>query len=135
MSLEEPPTFQLRLGQSLLDREFFLIDVSRTYWEGLNKKEFTYGRGPSSMQNVPGASFPDESLAGFVNKYSTCDPGEDRAEIFSFMMGRPQYVSARMKSDSVLRMKIKEIKRMLNKVCPDMDEGFWRRRGLSIPRD
>jgi hypothetical protein len=119
----------------VLDKEFYLIEVSRISWERLNNRGFTYGRGPSSMQNVPDALLPVESIAGFVNKYSTCDPGEDRAEVFAFMMGSPLYVSERMKSDIVLRTKVKTMKQMLHNWCADMDEMFWQRRGLSVPRD
>ena len=76
----------------ILDKEFYRAGASRTQWEDLNRKDFTYGGGPASMQNVPGSWLPDESVAGFVNKYSTCDAGEDRAEIFSFMRGYPRYL-------------------------------------------
>ena len=69
--------------------------------------------GPRSIQNLPSALTPDDSLAGFLNKYSTSDPMEDRAEIFRFMIVQPDYINLRMKSDVILRRKVEAIRAML----------------------
>ncbi len=116
----------------ILDKKLSLEKTEEVNWESLNGKGFTYGPAPSSMLSNPSVAVPDESVAGFLNKYSTSEPGEDRAEVFSFMMTRPDYIKLRLSIDVIIRMKVKRIAEMLVRLCPEMGPEFWKTRGLQV---
>jgi hypothetical protein len=117
----------------ILDKELLSGRSWEPSWESLNRKDFSYGPAPASMRRSPSAAAEDDSAGGFLNKYSTSDPMEDRAEVFSFMMTKPDYLKVRLRTDAVLRVKVKRIAEMLNWLCPDINELFWKTRGLSVP--
>jgi hypothetical protein len=114
----------------VIDNELLLKKLNTVSWESLNGRNFRYGSGPSIARDDRNAGVPNTPLAGFVNYYSTLEPKEDRAEIFSFMMTRPDYIRLRIMSDGMLMFKVQEIRKMLNLFCPEMDNAFWATRGL-----
>ena len=96
-----------------IHHEFFhVVDYSddRGYadeeWEELNPPSFSYGSGGWSMRMDPTAWRPDDSIPGFLNKYSTSGVEEDKAEVFSHMIVDYAAVNDRTKTDTVLRHKV-----------------------------
>lgn len=55
---------------------------------------------------------PDERPTGFVNKYSTKSPKEDRASIAQLLMTQPAVLSDMCKEDRVLNKKVRMLKRL-----------------------
>jgi hypothetical protein len=96
-------------------------------WEVLNAKGTQYGDGGHGMLDDPTADLPDDSVAGFLNRYSRSGVEEDKAEIFARMMVQPDVLDARMAKDTILLSKYLEMKRRLKEYCPEMDEAFWAR--------
>jgi hypothetical protein len=113
-----------------LDYELSLETANDQTWESLNHQGFAYAPGPSGVWRIPHVTAPDASLAGFLNRYSTFGPKEDKAEVFSFMMSRPDYVRLRMESDSVLRLKVEEMKKRIGRFCAEMSDAFWDKKSL-----
>jgi hypothetical protein len=113
-----------------VDYELSLETANDQTWESLNHQGFAYAPGPLGARRIRHTTAPDASLAGFVNKYSTFGPKEDKAEVFSFMMSRPDYVRLRMESDSILRLKVAEMKKRICRFCAEMSDAFWDKKSL-----
>lgn len=91
----------------------------------LNARGIEYGDGGHHLQDDPTACLPDDSVPGFLNKYSRSGVEEDKAEIFAHMMAQPGVLDARMENDSILLSKYLEMRRRLKEYCPEMNEAFW----------
>jgi hypothetical protein len=122
-----------RYVRRVIHHEFFhLVDVAddgQFYrdegWARLNPDGFRYGSGGAGMQEDPLASLPDESVPGFLNRYSTSALHEDKAEVFAHLVCDHAAVERRAKKDAILRGKASYLKSLLAKFCPELDARFW----------
>lgn len=94
-------------------------------WEYLNPRDFKYGSGGYSAQDLPETAVLTDKFSGFLNHYSTTGVEEDKAEVFAHLVVNPDYVEDRAKEDHVLKAKVERMRDLLISFCPDMDEEFW----------
>lgn len=123
------PTYQ----RATVHHEFFHMidwkDDKRVYrdrgWSSLNPSSFSYGR--QHVRDVDKSLWGrlDETLEGFLNRYSMTGVQEDKAEIFCYMIFKPEMMALRARTDSVLADKIDAMKELTRKFSPSMDEDFW----------
>ena len=121
--------------RKVIHHEFFhildLVDDGSVYedatWVRLNPPGFNYGSGGSRAQDNSWTSVLTEKFPGFLNHYSTTGVEEDKAEIFANLMVDSDYVRRRISKDLVLRAKVEAMKALLLKLCPQMNEDFWRK--------
>lgn len=119
--------------RKVLHHEFFHIidyrDDGSVYedqgWSSLNPLTFRYGSGGTNAQDQEDSSILTDKIPGFLNYYSTTGVEEDKAEVFANLIVAPAYVKNRMKNDAVLRAKVKMMKELLRKFCPDINDAFW----------
>lgn len=100
------------------------FDDSDLQWERLNANGFRYGKGGAYHADDWSALIPNESVAGFLNKYARSAAVEDKAEVFEYMMSAPQILTDRMSGDEILSAKYRELRSRLKKSLPEMDEVF-----------
>ena len=93
------------------------LDEDRA-WSVLNPVTFLYGSGGGSMQNDADAGRPDESLVGFVNRYSTSGLAEDKAEVYASLVFDGPWMLRRASSDSILGRKVARIRASLRRFGP-----------------
>jgi hypothetical protein len=69
----------------------------------------------------------DVERPGFLSKYCTSCVQEEKAEVFAFLFTSHEQreLERRMKSDAVIRAKVKYMKEALEKFCPEMDEKYF----------
>jgi hypothetical protein len=109
---------------------FHMIDFHDGYadsdyrWERLNAKGFRYGKGGIHHLDNGYGLLPDDSVMGFLNKYSRSGAEEDKAEIYEFMLNCPGILEERMSRDAILSAKYRELRSRLKKSLPEMDEVF-----------
>lgn len=128
----EQGSFSEVYQRSVIHHEYFhLIDYRDdrrlyvdTQWDRLNPDGFTYGVGGKNVQGDKTQSLTFEKL-GFMNKYSTQGVEEDKAEIFAYLMTRPEMMAKRIKSDSVVASKTRMLKNLLSSYSDSVDEKFW----------
>ncbi|MHB9024735.1 MAG: prepilin-type N-terminal cleavage/methylation domain-containing protein [Armatimonadota bacterium] len=82
-------------------------------WSALNPTGFTYGTG--NPWPAP----------GFLNGYCMVSVNEDKAETFSFMILDQKYVTDAMKTDPIIKAKVRLLAIRLERVVPDMDQRWW----------
>ncbi len=95
-------------------------------WTDLNPPGFRYGR-PRSLRGDSDPGRLLRSVPGFLTEYSTYDIGEDKAELFSWMMTEGEVVARRCRNDARLAAKVRVLRAALRRFCPDIDRGFWER--------
>jgi hypothetical protein len=91
-------------------------------WALLNGPDFRGYRGEDFGQ---AAAAPRTDLPGFLTLYSTSSVQEDKAEVFSFLIADPAFLQKRMEKDPVIAKKVKHLKRVLRRFCPEMNEAFF----------
>lgn len=74
-------------------------------WEGLNPTGFAYDR-KDAVKMDPSGSMIDRTRFGFISRYATFSAGEDKAELFAFLVTDTRTVRELAARDSVLRRKI-----------------------------
>lgn len=94
-------------------------------WDKLNPVGFTYGIGGKNVQDDETQSLTFDQL-GFMNKYSTQGVEEDKAEIFAYLMTRPELMRQRVKTDSVVASKTRMLKNLLASFSESVNEEFWK---------
>ncbi len=94
-------------------------------WEKLNHASFDYGSGGWSMLADLTATRLNDSIPGFLNKYSTSGVEEDKAEVFATMIVDYAAVEDRAKMDMVVRNKVEMMKDLVLHISPDMSADFW----------
>jgi hypothetical protein len=122
-----------RYVRRVIHHEFFhMVDVAddgQFYrddgWARLNPDGFRYGSGGASMQEDPTASLPDESVPGFLNRYSTSALHEDKAEVFAHLLCERAALERRAAKDPVLRRKAAYLEALLGKFCPEASPRAW----------
>ena len=103
---------------------FHLIDpIENAQWEKLNVQDFAY-----RPVERPSAISKDQTRKGFLNAYSRSAAGEDRAEIFAFMVSDPKKVAEQSKGDWVLKQKIASMKS--GTAVYGLDAAWWKKRGF-----
>ncbi|WP_435011546.1 hypothetical protein P12x_002860 [Tundrisphaera lichenicola] len=110
---------------------FHLIDLRHNAeyspdpgWAGLNQGSFRYGEG-GRHERAPGATRPDESVPGFLNRYSRSGPEEDKAEIYAHLMAGRDLIEGRADRDEVLSSKCVEMKNRMSRYFPEVGPTFW----------
>ncbi len=91
----------------------------------LNSPSFEYGSGGRSMRERSSAAF-GEAPDGFVSRYATSAVEEDKAEVFAFLMTRPEAMTALGHRDPVLAAKAAYIRRRVALLSDELDQAFWR---------
>ena len=74
-------------------------------WEGLNPAGFAYDR-KDAVKMDPSGSMIDRTRFGFISRYATFSAGEDKAELFAFLVTDTRTVRELASRDSVLRRKV-----------------------------
>jgi hypothetical protein len=105
-------------------------------WKELNPPGFHYGRGGKQVQDDPTVSVLTDSYPGFLNRYAMAGVEEDKAEVFTYLILRPQLMKERGERDAVLLAKQVEMKRLLRNFCPQVNDSFWQKvQDRSRPND
>lgn len=102
-------------------------------WAELNAAEFNYGFGGALAQNDPRQGMLDDQLAGFLTPYAMTGIEEDKAEVFTFLILRPEYVEKRMTTDLLLARKVALLKQQLRSYVPELGDAFWQRAAAAAP--
>jgi len=96
-------------------------------WIALNPEGFEYGvhsqggiDDRSSESGLLSAKYP-----GFVNRYSTGNVPDDKADLFAYLMVAHHWVEERAAQDPFLRSKVRLIKKRLAEFDPVFDNQFW----------
>jgi len=92
-------------------------------WRQLNPAGFEYKRGASGTTDDPTVLLSGSPPQGFVSRYATVAPNEDRAEVFAFMMADPEGLAKRLAQDPVLAAKVRYLQTMLAKYSNETK--FW----------
>ncbi len=87
-------------------------------WESLNSVDFHYRGDVERLQADPAESARDDGLRGFLNRYSTASPTEDKAEVYTALILEPEKLRNRMDADVILRRKVGRIREMLDAFGP-----------------
>ncbi|MFN0050739.1 MAG: hypothetical protein ACKV0T_01020 [Planctomycetales bacterium] len=119
--------------RKVIHHEFFhIIDLrddgslySDPRWESLLPEGTRYGRGGETVQDDSSQSLPDDSVPGFLNKYSTIGVEEDKAEMYANLVVDARAVEVRAATDPLIGEKADQMRRLLEAFCPQMDESFW----------
>ncbi len=139
----EQGSFSEVYQRSVIHHEYFHLldyrDDQRLYvdkhWETLNPEGFTYGIGGKNVQDDKTQSVTFDKL-GFVNKYSTQGVEEDKAEMFAYLMTRPELMAQRLQTDSVVAAKSRMLKNLLYSFSDSANEEFWKSAAkIDRPRD
>lgn len=83
-------------------------------WEALNPRGFRYSGDAERLQADPNSTLPDESLEGFLNRYGTSAPAEDKAELYASLMVDRAAVRRREARDAVIRRKVERLRQTLD---------------------
>lgn len=113
--------------EHVLHHEFFhLIDhaddgdvYSDATWAALNPTTFRYGNGGVNAQTTRNTGVLTDNIPGFLTHYATTGVEEDKAELFAFSITHTDYITARLKTDTVLAAKVIRLKTILKNLCPD----------------
>lgn len=119
--------------RKVIHHEFFHIidyhDDGSVYaderWKTLNQATFKYGSGGRAAQDLQGTSVLTTKFPGFLNHYSTTAVEEDKAEVFANLIVDHAYVEDVAMKDRVLNSKVKRMKELLAKFCPEMNDKVW----------
>lgn len=87
-------------------------------WEALNPPGFRYTGDPERLVADPDATRLDADRAGFLNRYATSSPAEDKAELYSYLVVDPAMVRGRADGDGVLRRKVERLRATLDGLVP-----------------
>lgn len=93
-------------------------------WEKLNTRGFAYDPKKKAYGGL------DDKDKGFLNSYAQTGVGEDKAEVFGYLVTCPKVVIARGEKDPVLAKKIARMKELAKSYCGALDDGFWQARAL-----
>jgi len=104
-------------------------------WEKLNPSSFRYGTGGYDMLNDPRAGLITNKYPGFINRYSTSEVAEDKAEIYSHMVTYYALMQEIARKDPMVKAKMKAMSQLLERFHPLINARFWRQfeRGRPAP--
>jgi hypothetical protein len=133
---------QIYLRKVIHHEYFHIIDYNDDWsvnedrrWASLNPARFKYAGGGSGAQESPQTSVLTNRFPGFLNHYSTTAVEEDKAEVFANLVVGHATVDDRAKTDPVLSAKVSLMKDVLSAFCPDIDDAFWKRAGMTERTD
>ena len=119
--------------RATVHHEFFHMidwkDDGRVYdddaWARLNRAGFEYGS--RHVRGVDRSMWGrlDDNLEGFLNRYAMTGVQEDKAEIFCYMIFKPELIERRSRTDAVLAAKVEAMKKLTLAFSASMDEAFW----------
>lgn len=92
-------------------------------WAALNPPGFAYGAGDDGA----GSADVTHPAPGFTTRYSQVSITEDKAELFSNLMGNDLKLRLLVQQDGFLSAKVRQLKAQLKQFCPQADEAFWAR--------
>jgi hypothetical protein len=87
-------------------------------WESLNPIGFRYFADAERLQTDPAAAGRETGIKGFVNRYATASPTEDKAELYALLVVEPEEARRRLADDDVLRRKAAKIRQMIDAFGP-----------------
>lgn len=117
-----PDAFLARLVHHELFHFFDFADEARHRENGAWTDEnglFCYGEGGRSVRHARASELSDE-MPGFLTRYAMSAVEEDKAEVFSLLMTRPDAVRGRAASDVVVRAKVRRLAEKLTRVAPEL---------------
>lgn len=94
-------------------------------WSRLNGPGFQYGR--RHVRGIDPSLWGEmnDGLKGFLNRYSMTGVQEDKAEIFCYLIFKPEMIRRRAGGDEILARKVAVMKRLMNAFEPSMDQSYW----------
>jgi hypothetical protein len=121
--------------RKVIHHEFFHVidyrDDGNVYsddrWAALNPVNVRYGSGGRAAQTDSDTSVLTDKYPGFLNHYGTTGVEEDKAEMFANLIVDLEYVETRAMSDAIIAAKVKCMKELLVRFCPEMNDEFWER--------
>lgn len=99
------------------------------HWGHAHDKEW---EGASKYVGVPGLLAPWDGQAsahGFIDHYSQTCPGEDKAQVYAYLMVRYRSLDLLAGSDPQLTRKVLLMKKRLAELNKGFDGAFWRKLG------
>lgn len=108
----------------LVDFVHFADQETQVAWLRLNPPGFVYRRDAQAC----GGTF-STPIRGFVTEYATAEAGEDRADTFASLMVTTYYrlLLNRINTDSMLKRKVRLLKKQLHGIDPSLDDAFFLR--------
>lgn len=101
------------LRQVLHHELFHLFDEEHDKdpeWVAANPPGFQYDKS-DAVKPDPSGSRIDLTRVGFISRYATFSPSEDKAELFAFLMIEPETVKKLARSDAAIAAKIAILER------------------------
>lgn len=94
-------------------------------WTRLNRAGFEYGA--RHVRGVDRSMWGrlDDNLEGFLNRYAMTGVQEDKAEIFCYLIVKPEMIERRARTDAILAAKVEAMKALTREFSASMDEAFW----------
>jgi hypothetical protein len=126
-------TYSKSYLRKVIHHEFFHVidyrDDGSLYeddrWKSLNPAGFKYGTGGRNAQEMSQTSVLTAEFPGFLNHYSTTAVEEDKAEVFANLIVDLECVEDTARGDPVLRAKVAQVKELLARFSPEMNDNFW----------
>lgn len=112
---EDRPSLRKTLHHELFHQADFADDGrldADPSWEALNPPRFRYAQDAQRYQDDPDAA-TGPAPAGFLNRYATSSPTEDKAVLFSAMVTERAETRKRIEADPILRAKADRIRGIL----------------------
>ena len=79
-----------------------------------------------SCQDVTTPDFSvDNSVKGFISGYARFSEGEDKAELYAFLIKKNKEVKKMMNEDKILFDKVKLLISRLKSISPSINKDFW----------
>jgi hypothetical protein len=110
----------------VIDDIIYFDAIKRAYsdpgWKALNDPCFLYHNLGGEEPKRLGL---DDSVPGFLTGYSRQAITEDKADLFAWMIVRPDLVDRRRSGDPRLDAKVRRLESVLKQFCGEVDEKFW----------
>jgi hypothetical protein len=87
-------------------------------WESLNPIGFRSTGDVERLQANAALARRNAGIKGFVNRYSTTSPTEDKAELYALLVVDPEEAHRRLADDDILRRKAAKIREMIDALGP-----------------
>jgi len=103
------------------------------FWLRLNSEGFDYDWSIKPRHLDASLGVPGNAPPGFINRYCTSGVEEDKAEMFAYMVVNGKQMEQWGKTDAIIEAKRKQMMKIVEDFCPDMNDDFWARM-KQIPR-
>ena len=104
---------------------YHLIDSQLTSWHvdskwnEINKSSYSKDAVSIAYGGV------DNSVKGFISGYASFSEGEDKAELYAFLIKKNKEVKKMMNEDKILFDKVKLLISRLKSISPSINKDFW----------